>query len=177
MGMDPTGHIAISISAIIIGAVIGFGTVYVSDVVENVKKDGFQFSDLATINKDNIFEYAVNTIGGALTGFVGGLGINFLISAPLVGAINTGVAALTGEINSWKEAAQYFAVSTMISALTLGAQRVTSKFQNPKISRGLPTKFNRFLEKGLYIFEKMGYHYGKNADTAVGITMMIYGAM
>ena len=74
---DPSGCFAISISAIIIGAVIGFATVYVSDVVENVKEDGFQFSDLVTINKDNIFVYMFNTIGGALTGFVGGLGITF----------------------------------------------------------------------------------------------------
>ena len=174
---DPDGHIAISISAIIIGAAIGFGSVYLSDVVENIKVDGFQFLDLATINKENIFEYFVNTIGGALTGLIGVLGINFLVSAPLVGAINTGVAALTGEVSTWKEATQHFAVSTLLAALTLGGQRSTGQFKNPKISRGLPTKFNRFLEKGMYVFEKIGYHYGKNADTAVGVLMMIYGAM
>ena len=139
--------------------------------------DGFQLTDLWTINKDNALEYALNTIGGALTGLIGGLGINFLISSPLVGGINTAVAVLSGDIKSWKEAGECFVISTMISLLTLGGQRVTSQFKNPIISRGLPTKFNRILEKITYTFLKIGYLYGESADIAVSLTLIIYEVM
>ena len=172
---DPTGHIAISISAIIIGAVIGFASVYVSDVVENVKKDGFQVNDLLTINKDNLVEYIANTVGGALTGLVGGLGINTIISAPLVGAIDTLAAYFSGDISSWGDAALHFGISTFVSSLTLGTQRISAKYKNPQISRGNPTTFNRFLEKSAYLLEKGIYHYGQHVDDAVAATMIIFG--
>ena len=170
---DPTGHFAIS--AIIVGAVIGFASVYIPDVVENVKKDGFQFNDLLTINEDNFVEYIANTVGGALTGLVGGLGINTVISAPLVGVIDTLSAYFSGDISSWGEAAMHFGISTFVSSLTLGTQRISAKYKTPHISKGNPTAFNRFLEKSAYLLEKGLYHYGQNVDDAVAITMIIFG--
>jgi hypothetical protein len=171
MNVDPDGNLFFS--AIIVGAVIGFLSVYVPDVVENVK-DGFQFSDLLTINKDNWVEYAANTFGGALTGLIGASGMSLLLSAPLTGGINTGVAYLSGDIKTWTEAKQCFAISTFLSGLTLGSQKY-AKFHTskvPNISKGLNTPFNRAIEKTIYTIEKGLYAYGQNVDNAVALTML-----
>lgn len=56
----------------IFGAVVGFLFVYIPDVIENAQ-NGFQASDLWTFRKDNLLEYGVNIIGGALTGIIGEL--------------------------------------------------------------------------------------------------------
>ena len=161
------------IAAILIGAAIGFASVYVPDVVSNIKKDGFQAADLLTINKDNWLEYAANTVGGALTGLIGGVGISAFASAPMIGAINTGVAYLSGDISSWKEAGKYFAASTFISFMTLGAKNVASKYKSPSIARDIPTKGNKIFEKLIYGIEKGFYHYGQHADESVALTMIL----
>ena len=172
---DPSGHFILS--AILIGAAIGFASVYVPDVVSNIKENGFQLSDLLTINKDNWLEYAANTLGGALTGLIGGAGVSAFISAPMVGAINTGVEYLSGDISSWKEAGEYFAISTLISFMTLGSKNVSSKYKNPSIVKDIPTRGNKIFEKVIYGIEKGLYHYGQNADESVAITMILLGVI
>ena len=110
-----------------------------------------------------------------MKGLIDELGINTLVSAPLIGAIDTGVAYLSGDINSWGDAAIHFCISTFVSGLTLGTKRIAAKYQMPKISRGIPTAFNRFIEKSSYMIEKAIYHYGQKVDDAVAVTMIIFG--
>ncbi len=120
---DPEGNSVLF--AVLVGIAIGSLTVYVPDVVENVKKDGFQLSDFLTINKNNYKEYLAKTIVGGLTGYIGALGLNAFFSAPLVGVLNTLSELISGNIHSYEELLIIFSISTMISFLTLG----TCKFQ------------------------------------------------
>ena len=48
MNVDPTGHFAIStfLICLSVGALIGFGAAYGSDVIKKVQEDGFQWSDI-----------------------------------------------------------------------------------------------------------------------------------
>ena len=49
---DPEGTI---ITAIIVGAIVGFLSTYISDVVNNIKEDGFQWNDFNTFtNQENV---------------------------------------------------------------------------------------------------------------------------
>jgi hypothetical protein len=92
---DPTGHFAITLTTLLIGGLIagaigdgiGFGAAYIPDVVENVKKDGFQWSDLNTFS-DNWDHY----LGAAAGGFVAGFGVGI---CTILGA-GVGAAALGG---------------------------------------------------------------------------------
>jgi hypothetical protein len=178
---DPSGHIAISLTLLTIligtgvGALTGCLSEYIPYVKENIKKDGFQMNDFNVYSKEKRRDIFWSTIGGALTGLVGFLGINVLIAAPLIGAINTGVGIITDDVNSFKEGICYFGMSTIISGLTLGAARSASKYKNPTNARGLPTKFNRLTENVSQSFQKGLYYYGENADAAVGIIQFIYG--
>lgn len=147
--------------------------IYVPDVVENVKKDGFQLSDFFTINKNNYKEYLSKTIVGGLTGYIGALGLNAFFSAPLVGVLNTLSESISGNIHSREELLINFSISTMISFLTLGTPRITLKFKKPCIPRVLPNKFNRIMESILYNFEKIGYYYGQSIDTSVSLTLIL----
>ncbi len=69
MYVDPSGHFDITATMIwaVIGAAIGFGAAYIPDVIENVKADGFQWSDLNTF-EGNWQHYIGATLGGAEAG-------------------------------------------------------------------------------------------------------------
>ena len=95
---DPSGHLVITFGAIIvaalvtaaIGAVVGFGAAYIPDVVENIEKDGFQWSDLNTF-EDNWAHYLGCFLGGAVAGF--GIGMCGALGAAM-GASIAGAATL-----------------------------------------------------------------------------------
>ena len=73
--IDTLGSFAITISTLLVGigigagvgAGVGFCSAYVSDVIGNVKKDGFQWSDFNTF-EDNWKHYTGVTLGGAAAG-------------------------------------------------------------------------------------------------------------
>ena len=73
--IDTLGSFAITISTLVwaiaigagVGGGIGFGSAYASDVIGNVKKDGFQWSDFNTF-EDNWKHYIGATAGGAVAG-------------------------------------------------------------------------------------------------------------
>ena len=71
---DPSGHFVIS--AIIIGAGIGFLTSYISDVISEMQ-DGFDWSDFNTF-EDNWLKYVGATLGGAIGGLGAGLATTIL---------------------------------------------------------------------------------------------------
>lgn len=172
MFVDPSGHSILS--AVIFGAFVGFLSVYVPDVLEN-KQDGFQISDLWTFRKDNLLEYFVNTVGGALTGFVGELGISIFISAPLVGAINTYVSYLSGDIATWQQGLDHFLQSTLIAGLTLGSKNLSNKIpKNAKVS-DINTPLNNFVINTIKIIDKTLYFTGQNVDNATEILILLLG--
>ena len=78
----------------------------------------------------------VNTTSGALIGFVGSIGMPLIFAAPLCGLINTVANTLTGDIKSLEEGAQCFAVSTLISFLTLGIAKMTNSERMPVFRNG-----------------------------------------
>ena len=170
MYADPSGHFVLSsfLIAVGIGAVAGFLGSYIPDVYEKIKKDGFQFSDLNTF-AENGKEYLFNTFIRALTGAAGGMGLSLFISAPLVGAINTYAAYMTGQISTFGEALGYFAFSTTLSFITLGIQKAASAYKTPVKVRGL----NNTVNKLVYGFEKTLYWIGESADFSVGLTVSI----
>ena len=131
-------------------------------------------TDFNVYTKEKRRDIFWSTIGGALTGLVGVAGINVLIAAPLIGAINTGVGIITDDVNNFKEGICYFGMSTIISGLTLGAVRCSLKYKNPTNVRGLPTKFNRLTENVSQSIQKGLYHYGQIIDKASDIFEFIY---
>ncbi len=172
MYADPSGHSIIG--AMIFGAVVGFLSVYVPDVIENAQ-DGFQASDLWTFRKDNLLEYFANTVGGALTGVIGELGMSILISAPLIGALNTGVSYLSGDINTWQQGLDHFLQSTLLAGLTLGSKNLSNKIpKNTKVS-GLNTPLNNFVRNTIKIMDKALYYCGQNVDNATEILILLFG--
>ena len=172
MYADPSGHSIIG--AMIFGAVVGFLSVYIPDVIENAQ-DGFQASDLWTFRKDNLLEYGVNIIGGALTGLIGELGMSFLISAPLVGALNTGVSYLSGDINTWQQGLDHFLQSTLLAALTLGSKNLSNKIpKNAKVG-DLNTPLNNFVRNTIKVMDKTLYYIGQNGDNATEVLILLFG--
>lgn len=101
MYVDPSGHFVITAAMIwtiigigaAIGAGIGFGAAYIPDVIENVKADGFQWSDLNTF-EDNWQHYIGATLGGAIAG--AGIGLCSVLGAGLGVALSTGTALTIG---------------------------------------------------------------------------------
>lgn len=101
MYADPSGHFVITATMIwaaigigaAIGAGIGFGAAYIPDVIENVKVDGFQWSDLNTF-EDNWQHYIGATLGGAVAG--AGIGLCSMLGAGLGVALSTGTALSIG---------------------------------------------------------------------------------
>ena len=171
---DPSGHSIVG--AMFFGAVIGFLSVYIPDVMENAQ-DGFQASDLWTFRKDNLLEYGVNIIGGALTGLIGELGMSILISAPLVGAINTGVAYVSGDIDTWQEGLDHFLQSTLIAGLTLGSKNMSKRI--PKIGKvsGLNTKLNNFINKTVSIADSTLSVWGQYMDDTTSVLILTFGVI
>ena len=96
---DPSGHFAITLTTLLIGGLIaggigagiGFGVAYIPDVIENVKKDGFQWNDLNTFS-ENWDHYIGTTLGGFVAGF--GVGICTVLGAG-VGAAALGETTAT----------------------------------------------------------------------------------
>ena len=178
---DPSGHIAINATLLtiligtVVGASIGFLSEYIPYVKENIKTDGLQMTDFNVYTKEKRRDLFLSTIGGAFTGLVGSSGINVLIAAPLIGLANTVVGIMTDDVNNFEEGLCYFGMSTIVSFLTLGAARCSTKYKNPTNVRGLPTKFNRLIENVSQSFQKGLYYSGKKADTAVGIIQFIFG--
>ena len=72
--VDEEGNFALStfLISIAVGAVIGLGMSYASDVVSNAQ-DGFEWSDLNTF-EDNWKKYVCATVGGAVSGAFGSFG-------------------------------------------------------------------------------------------------------
>jgi len=169
---DPSGHSIIG--AMIFGAVIGFLSVYIPDVIDNLN-DGFELQDLWTFKEDNLLEYLVNILGGALTGFIGELGINFLISAPLIGIINTGVSYLSGDVKTWQQGLDYFLQSTIIAGLTLGSKNLSNKIPGFAKIADLDTPLNNFIGNTIEVIEKALYFLGQSADNATEILILIFG--
>jgi hypothetical protein len=96
MGYDPTGEFAIS--AIFIGALIGIGVQYLSDVIENVSS-GEQGVDILVPNS-SLTDYIAAAVGGAIASIPG----TKLLGTLVTGAIgNVTSSALKGEIGSFSE--------------------------------------------------------------------------
>ncbi len=172
MCADPSGHSIIG--AMIFGAAVGFLSVYVPDVIEN-GKDGFQVLDLWTFRNDNLLEYFVNTLGGALTGVIGELGMSFLISAPLVGALNTGVSYLSGDINTWQQGIDHFLQSTLLASLTLGSKNLSNKIPIKAKVGDLNTPLNNFVRNTIKVMDKTLYYCDQNVDNATEILLLLFG--
>lgn len=96
----------------------------------------------------------INIIGGALTEIIGELGMSILISAPLIGALNTGVSYLSGDINTWQQGLDHFLQSTLLAGLTLGSKNSSNKIpKNAKVS-GLNTPLNNFVRNTIKVMNK-----------------------
>ena len=174
MYSDPSGHSILC--AMVFGAIIGFLSVYIPDVMEEAQ-DGFQASDLLPFRKDNLLEYGVNIIGGALTGLIGELGMSILISAPLVGVINTGVAYVSGDIDSWQQGLDHFLQSTLTAGLTLGSNNMAKRI--PKIGKvsGLNTKLNNFINKTVSIADSTLSVWGQYMDYTTSVLILTFGVI
>ena len=99
--LDPSGHFVITTTMILaaigigaaIGAGIGFGAAYVPDVIDNIKNDGFQWSDFNTF-ENNWLHYVGATLGGAISG--AGIGLCSVLGAGLGVALSAGTALSIG---------------------------------------------------------------------------------
>ena len=134
---------------------LGFLSEYVPDVSQNIRTDGFQWSDFLTISQDNILRYGVSSLTGLLTCIIGGLNLNIVVSSLSIALINTGAAYATGKINNAEQAFKYFAISCLISSLTVGVGRVTQKYIHPSIMHDIPTVLNKALNKVVFLFKKV----------------------
>ena len=99
--LDPSGHFVITTTMILaaigigaaIGASIGFGAAYAPDVIDNIKKDGFQWSDFNTF-ENNWLHYVGATLGGAISG--AGIGLCSVLGAGLGVALSAETALSIG---------------------------------------------------------------------------------
>lgn len=152
MYADPSGHIVVS--TIIIGAIIGFASSYIPDVVKNFD-DGFDWSDFNTF-EDNWVKYIGATLGGAIG--VLGVGLGSTILANGVG--NVIEAAFAGEISSFGDVMIQFALGGVGYGISKG---ITSIFADRKIFSVLGnltdnTKVNKRLAKAGFGHLKIGKH-------------------
>ncbi len=125
---DPSGHVVISsfILAIAIGATAGFLSKYIPDVIANIKTDGFQASDLLTINKDNMNDYLGSVVAGAIGGLSGGLGLNLLGTMAFAGIGQVIGDSISGDITSFCDAVTTFFKSAIMAGLTYGITSAVS---------------------------------------------------
>ena len=153
---DPSGHFVIS--AIIIGAGIGFLTSYISDVISEMQ-DGFDWSDFNTF-EDNWLKYVGATLGGAIGGLGAGLATTILAN----GVGNMVEAAFSGDISNFGDAMIQFALGGVLGGLGYGASKyVAGIFADKKISGILGnlsdnTKVNKRLAKAGFGNLKIGKH-------------------
>ena len=147
--VDPTGHFAIS--AIIIGALIGFVTTGIKDFVN----DGKLF------NGDiSILEYFGSVLGGAIGGLGVGLGTTILAS----GVGNVIEAAFAGDISSFEDVMIQFVLGGVLGGVGYGISKgVTSIFADKKIFSILGNlsdnaKVNKRLAKAGFAYLKIGKH-------------------
>ena len=156
MYADPSGHIVVS--AIIIGAIIGFASSYIPDVVKNFD-DGFDWSDFNTF-EDNWVKYIGTTLGGAIGGLGAGLGSTILAS----GVGNVIEAAFAGEISSFGDVMIQFALGGVLGGVGYGISKgITSIFADKKIFGILGNlsdnaKVNKRLTKAGFGNLKIGKH-------------------
>ena len=143
MYSDPSGHFVLSsfLIAVGIGALTGFLGSYIPDVYENVIKDGFQFSDLLTINRSNWNDYLGATIAGAIGGAAGGLGLNLFGTMLFAGSGEVIGDLIGGEIDSFGDAANTFLKAAFTAGLSYGiTSAVSAEFgklqMNSKILSG-----------------------------------------
>ncbi len=140
---DPSGHFVLSsfLIAVGIGAAAGFLSQYISDVIANIKDDGFQFSDLLTINKSNWKDYLGATIAGAIGGASGGLGLNLLGTMLFAGMGQVIGDLICGDIDSFGDAVNTFLKAAFTAGLSYGiTSAVSASFgrwqMNSKILKG-----------------------------------------
>ena len=142
MHCDPSGHFVLSSFLIAVGiGAAGLLSQYTSDVLANVKDDGFQFSDLLTINNGNIGDYCGSIVAGAVGGAAGGLGLNLFGTMLFAGVGQVVGDLIAGDIDSIGDAVDTFLQSAFTAALSYGITSVVSagfgKLQmNSKILNG-----------------------------------------
>ena len=152
--VDPNGDFAFS--ALIIGAIIGFSTSYLSDVIASFK-DGFQWSDFNTF-KDNWIKY----IGATLDGAIGGLGAGLCSTILANGIGNVVEASFAGEISSFGDVMLQFTLGGVISGVGYGVSKfITGIFADKRIFKILGdltdnTKVNKRLAKAGFGNLKIG---------------------
>ena len=133
-----------STAPIIIGAALGFAQSYMHDVVKNAQ-DGFDFSDLITINNENWVEqsskYFLSTSLGAMTGYIGGTGLNVFSKGLFIGASNTVIELVIGEISTSNELGASLLRHVFISTVTCGLLKNASKINPKYVERSIPTVF------------------------------------
>ena len=157
---DPSG--CFSITAILIGAAIGFATSYLSDVIDNTK-DGFEWSDFNTF-EENWLKYIGSTLGGA----IGGLGTGFA-STLFCGGMGSVVEGLfTNDVSSIREAIISMAFGGLLSGIGYGFSKgIVKMFANRKITSILGNmseniKVNKRLSQAGFGYLKIGKHGYKN---------------
>ena len=157
---DPSG--CFSITAILIGAAIGFATSYLSDVIDNTK-DGFEWSDFNTF-EENWLKYIGSTLGGA----IGGLGTGFA-STLFCGGMGSVVEGLfTNDVLSVREAIISMAFGGLLSGIGYGFSKgIVKMFANRKITSILGNmseniKVNKRLSQAGFGYLKIGKHGYKN---------------
>ena len=149
MYADPSGHIALStlLISMAIGAVIGFATSYVPDVVKNFG-DGFEWADFNTF-EDNWLKYVGATLGGAISGMGVGLGTTILTS----GIGNVVEAAFAGNIDTFGDFLLRFTIGGVLGGVGFGISKgIASSLADKKIlgilgSLNNNTKVNKRLAK------------------------------
>ena len=150
-GNDPVNNVDhngnFAFSALIIGAIIGFSTSYLSDVIANFK-DGFQWSDYNTF-KDNWIKYIGATLGGA----IGGLGAGLCSTILANGIGNVVEASFAGEISIFGDVMLQFTLGGVINGVGYGVSKfITGIFADKRIFKILGdltdnTKVNKRLAK------------------------------
>ena len=128
--LDDSGHFAIS--AVLIGAAIGFFTAYIPDVLEQMQ-DGFEWSDFNTF-EENTLKYLGATLGGAVGGFGSALGCGLGGTMLANGLGNVIESAFSGGITTVGDALDQFVVGGILGGIGYGSsKKITQKFANKKI--------------------------------------------